>query len=111
MPSYQLAISNIAWQKDDDEAVYTAMPVSYTHLDVYKRQGLVFFPNDWHLARAFGMAITLALYAAAMLFFVKCAGLGRPGLWMVGVLLWPFGQHYLDVYKRQVWCGSSAPCC
>ena len=25
MPSYQLAISNIAWQKDDDEAVYTAM--------------------------------------------------------------------------------------
>ena len=22
MPSYQLAISNIAWQKDDDETVY-----------------------------------------------------------------------------------------
>ena len=30
-----------------------------------------------------------------MLFFVKCAGLGRAGLWMVGTLLWPFGQHYL----------------
>ena len=41
------------------------------------------------------MAIALALYAAAMLFFVKCARLGRPGLWMVGTLLWPFGQHYL----------------
>lgn len=27
--------------------------------------------------------------------FVKCARLGRPGLWMVGTLLWPFGQHYL----------------
>ena len=25
MPNYQLAISNIAWQKDDDEAVYAAM--------------------------------------------------------------------------------------
>lgn len=25
MPSYQLAISNIAWQKDDDETVYAAM--------------------------------------------------------------------------------------
>ena len=24
MPSYQLAISNIAWQKDDDETVYAA---------------------------------------------------------------------------------------
>ena len=65
------------------------------NLQWFYRLGLVFFPNDWHLARAFGMAITLALYAAAMLFFVKCAGLGRPGLWMVGVLLWPFGQHYL----------------
>ena len=57
--------------------------------------GLLIFPNDWHLARTFGMAITLALFAAAMLFFVKCAGLGRAGLWMVGTLLWPFGQHYL----------------
>ena len=59
------------------------------------RLGLLIFPNDWHLARTFGMAITLALFAAAMLFFVKCAGLGRAGLWMVGTLLWPFGQHYL----------------
>lgn len=25
MPNYQLAISNIAWQKDDDETVYAAM--------------------------------------------------------------------------------------
>ena len=25
MPSYQLAISNIAWQKDDDETVYAAV--------------------------------------------------------------------------------------
>lgn len=25
MANYQLAISNIAWLKDDDEAVYTAM--------------------------------------------------------------------------------------
>ena len=38
MPNYQLAISNIAWQKDDDETVYAAMQqagftaVSYTHL-------------------------------------------------------------------------------
>ena len=65
------------------------------NLQWFYRLGLRIFPNDWHLARTFGMAITLALFAAAMLFFVKCAGLGRAGLWMVGTLLWPFGQHYL----------------
>ena len=65
------------------------------NLQWFYRLGLLIFPNDWHLARTFSMAITLALFAAAMLFFVKCAGLGRAGLWMVGTLLWPFGQHYL----------------
>lgn len=65
------------------------------NLQWFYRLGLLIFPNDWHLARTFGMAITLALFAAAMLFFVKCAGLGHAGLWMVGTLLWPFGQHYL----------------
>ena len=65
------------------------------NLQWFYRLGLLIFPNDWHLARTFGMAITLALFTAAMLFFVKCAGLGRAGLWMVGTLLWPFGQHYL----------------
>ena len=65
------------------------------NLQWFYRLGLLIFPNDWHLARTFGMAITLALFAAAMLFFVKCAGLGRAGLWMVDTLLWPFGQHYL----------------
>lgn len=65
------------------------------NLQWFYRLGLLIFPNDWHLARTFGMAITLVLFAAAMLFFVKCAGLGRAGLWMVGTLLWPFGQHYL----------------
>ena len=65
------------------------------NLQWFYRLGLLLFPDDWHLARTFGMAVTLALYAACMLFFVKCARLGRPGLWMVGTLLWPFGQHYL----------------
>lgn len=65
------------------------------NLQWFYRLGLLISPMSWHLARTFGMAITLALFAAAMLFFVKCAGLGRAGLWMVGTLLWPFGQHYL----------------
>lgn len=72
------------------------------NLQWFYRLGLLIFPNDWHLARTFGMAITLALFAAAMLFFVKCAGLGRAGLWMVGTLLWPFGQHYLVYALRRL---------
>lgn len=46
------------------------------NLQWFYRLGLLLFPDDWHLARAFGMAVTLALYAACMLFFVKCARLG-----------------------------------
>ena len=61
--------------------------------DLLNKEGTI-ISHNW-LARTFGMAITLALFAAAMRFFVKCAGLGRTGLWMVGTLLWPFGQHYL----------------
>lgn len=78
------------------------------NLQWFYRLGLLLFPDDWHLARAFGMAVTLALYAACMLFFVKCARLGRPGLWMVGTLLWPFGQHYL-VYAIYGGTTSSIP--
>ena len=34
MANYQLAISNIAWHKEDDEAVYTAMQqAGFTGLD------------------------------------------------------------------------------
>ena len=41
------------------------------NLQWFYRLGLLLFPDDWHLARTFGMAVTLALYAACMLFFVK----------------------------------------
>ena len=35
MASYQLAISNIAWHKEDDEAVYTAMQqAGFTGLEI-----------------------------------------------------------------------------
>ena len=35
MANYQLAISNIAWHKEDDEAVYTAMQqAGFTGLEI-----------------------------------------------------------------------------
>lgn len=74
---------------------YYSTELKVVNLQWFYRLGLVLFPNDWHLARALGMAIALALYAAVLLFFARSAGLGRAGLWMTGTLLWPFGQRYL----------------
>lgn len=74
---------------------YYSTELKVVNLQWFYRIGLVLFPNDWHLARAFGMAIALVLYAVALLLLARWAGLGRAGLWMTGALLWPFGQHYL----------------
>ena len=74
---------------------YYSTELKVVNLQWFYRIGLVLFPNDWHLARAFGMAITLVLYAAALLLLARWAGLGRAGLWMTGALLWPFGWRYL----------------
>lgn len=74
---------------------YYSTELKVANLQWFYRLGLIIFPNDWHLARVFGMAITLALYAAVLLFLAKSANLGRAGLWMTGALLWPFGQRYL----------------
>lgn len=74
---------------------YYSTELKVANLQWFYRLGLLIFPGDWNLARAFGMAIALALYAVVLLYFAKCTGMGRTGLWMTGALLWPFGQHYL----------------
>ncbi len=61
----------------------------------FYRVGLLLFPNDWHLARTFGMAAALLVFIAAMLLLAKGIGLGRLGPWMAGALIWPFGMRYL----------------
>ena len=69
--------------------------ISVFQMQWFYRLGLIFFPDNWHLARSIGLALALALYAGLLLFLSRCAGLGRAGLWLTGALLWPFGQHYL----------------
>ena len=56
---------------------------------------LLLFPNDWHMARTVGMAVMLAMYAAAMLLLARSVGLGQVGVWMTAALLWPYGRTYL----------------
>lgn len=74
---------------------YYSTELKVVNLQWFYRLGLIFFPDHWYMARAFGMAIALALYAGALLLLANSAGLGRAGLWMTGALLWPFGQRYL----------------
>lgn len=57
--------------------------------------GLIIFPNDWHLARTFGMAIGLALYVLVVLLLARSIGLQSVGVWLAGALIWPFGRSYL----------------
>lgn len=57
--------------------------------------GLFIFPNDWHLARTFGMAVGLALYALVVLLLARSIGLQSVGVWLAGALIWPFGRSYL----------------
>ena len=65
------------------------------HLQWFYRLGLLLFPQNWHAARVFAMALVLALLAAAGLFFTRAAGMGRAGVWCTAALLWPFGFWYL----------------
>ena len=74
---------------------YYSTELKVVNLQWFYRLGLILFPDHWYMARAFGMAIALALYAGALLLLANSAGLGRAGLWMTGTLLWPFGQRYL----------------
>ena len=61
----------------------------------FYRLGLLLFPDDWHLASTFGMAIALLVFIAAALLLAKEIGLGSLSPWMAGALIWPFGMRYL----------------
>ena len=81
----------------DDEMLALLGPVSYTHLDVYKRQGLpqVAFGHFWR--------VKSATPAVAVLIkpFIKLA----PPLGDNRLL--PVSYTHLDVYKRQGQCGGN----
>ena len=74
---------------------YYSTEIKAVGLHWFYKLGLLIFPNDWHLARVFGMVIALLLYSVAVLLLTRCMGLGKIGVWMAGALLWPFGRRYL----------------
>ena len=74
---------------------YYSTELRVVNMQWFYRLGLLLFPDDWHLARTFGMAIALLVFIAAALLLAKGIGLGSLGPWMVGALIWPFGMRYL----------------
>lgn len=81
---------------------YYSTELRVVNMQWFYRLGLLLFPDDWHLARTFGMAIALLVFIAAALLLAKEIGLGSLGPWMVGALIWPFGMRYL-VYAMYGW--------
>ena len=45
--------------------------ISVFQMQWFYRLGLIFFPDNWHLARSIGLALALALYAGAAAFLVS----------------------------------------
>ena len=72
------------------KSVKNIQPVSYTHLDVYKRQG--------------GLAIYFAFMVAAL--FTVDLTKEVVGL-LTGATVIPVSYTHLDVYKRQILGGNS----
>ena len=74
---------------------YYSTELRVVNMQWFYRLGLMLFPDDWHLARTFGMAIALLVFIAAMLLLAKGIGMGKLAPWMAGALIWPFGMRYL----------------
>ena len=82
------------WPRHPSRGFCAFVAVSYTHLDVYKRQLL-----------AGGLAVVLILFAAAAIYFgmiVKDrSGSQLPEETEKPVMVEPVSYTHLDVYKRQ----------
>ena len=58
---------------------YYSTELRVVNMQWFYRLGLLLFPDDWHLARTFGMAIALLVFIAAALLLAREIGLGS--LW------------------------------
>ena len=60
---------------------------------VYKL-GLLFFPNNWHLARTFSVGLFMLFLIAAGWYFMWVLGKKKKGFLFAALLICPFGQWY-----------------
>ena len=83
----------LAWPRRPDTAVTGTWAVSYTHLDVYKRQEL-------HLTQS--ELVRRVLYGVNVKHTVVVAQGGEDALAALAALSAPVSYTHLDVYKRQI---------
>ena len=92
---YNLSIKNATEHPIKSSKVEAKNPVSYTHLDVYKRQPTFFV--------LFGLLFIIPTLILSK-FNLTTFGICWIGLWMLIIIigLWTVSYTHLDVYKRQV---------
>lgn len=61
----------------------------------FYRIGLLFSPDNWHVARVIAAVILYVAFIAVILFFARGIGLGEYAAWMPAIMMWPFGRWYL----------------
>lgn len=60
----------------------------------FYRLGLSLFPNNWHYARTFGMALALFMYAMIIIFVFYAIGYAEAGIWAAAFSILPGGSWY-----------------
>ena len=58
------------------------------------RLAMALFPDNWHYARVFSVAVFLMILILSALLLVKAAKLGTAGLWWCAAVALPVGQWY-----------------
>lgn len=61
----------------------------------FYRIGLIFSPDNWHVARVIAAVLIYIVFIAVLLFFAKSIGLGNYAPWLAAIMMWPFGRWYL----------------
>lgn len=61
----------------------------------FYRIGLLFSPDNWHVARVIAAVLLYVVFIAVILFFAKSIGLQDFAPWMAAIMMWPFGRWYL----------------
>jgi hypothetical protein len=61
----------------------------------FYRVGLLFSPDNWHVARVIAAVLMYIVFIAVTLFFAKSIGLRKYAPWVAAILMWPFGRWYL----------------
>lgn len=76
-----------------DEWLYSTELRMISPVPLYQL-GLLLFPNSWHAARTFAVAVVSLIIMASVLFAMRQLGLRRSAIWIAAVSVMPFSSSY-----------------